>query len=102
MSGCLEKIKDCISDLNEWFDNNKLILNVDKTKLMLFSPRQEKNVPPIMFGNKPSEWVKSIEYLGIILDDGLSFVLQSKEVLGRLARLNGVFYALVNYMPQKH
>ena len=101
LSRCVDKIRTCISDLNEWFDNNKLILNVDKTKLMFFSPKKDKNVPVIMYQDKSIEWVNSIKYLGIILDNNMNFVLQSRDVLGKLSKLNGIFYALVNYMPQK-
>ena len=61
-------------DLNEWFNNNKLILNVVKTKLMLFSPKKDKNVPVIMYQNKSIEWVNSIKYLEIILDNDMNFV----------------------------
>ena len=31
----------------------------------------------------------------------MNFVLQSRDVLSKLSKLNGIFYALVNYMPQK-
>lgn len=54
----------------------KLVLNADKTKLMLFSnTKKVSQVPPLVFTLTGSviEVVHSYKYLGIWLDDALTF-----------------------------
>ena len=55
----------------------KLILNTDKTKLMVFSKARNRplNLSPITTRQgKAIEVVTSYKYLGILIDDGLSFI----------------------------
>jgi len=53
----------------------KLVLNADKTKLMLFSnTKKVSQVPPVCTLNgSVREVVHSYKYLGIWLDDALTF-----------------------------
>ena len=37
-NGCI-KVKRCLADINVWMTNNKLKLNNDKTKIMLFGTK---------------------------------------------------------------
>ena len=97
---CIDKLNSCISELSQWFHNNKLTLNTEKTKLIMFSPRIVNNLPIIYFNNKVIQWVKSIKYLGIIIDCNLNFVMQSKEIVNKLSKLHGVFYSLKNFIPR--
>ena len=75
----------------------KLILNTDKTKLMLFSNARNRplNLSPITTcQGKEIEVVTSYTYLGILIDDGLSFKLhiqQFTKILGFYFRKRPVF-----------
>ena len=57
-----------LEKLNIWFQLNKLTLNVDKTKCMLFHKRRA--VPPInmSMNNIPIDIVPYFNYLGILLE----------------------------------
>lgn len=59
--------------LNDWFCRNVLTLNIDKTKYMTFG--KAKSMPDILvqFGGKSINRVKKFKYLGLVLDEELSF-----------------------------
>ena len=77
---CIEKMKLVIAELSKWLDNNKLVPNVSKTKVMMLTPRPVGDLTDIYFNGTKLEWVSSIRYLGIIINNSLNFALQSNEV----------------------
>ncbi len=59
-----------------WLAKNRLSLNVNKNKIMIFGPRQmisKCNDLSISYNNKEIELVVRFKYLGLILDGTLSF-----------------------------
>ena len=88
---CISKVKRLIEELSLWLKNDKLIPNVQKTKLMLFTPRPVGELPDVFFNGFKLEWVSSIRYLGIIIDNKLSFTSQSNQVYLKLSKMQGVF-----------
>ena len=77
---CIEKLKKLINELSDWLKNNKLIPNVTKTKLMMFTPRPTEMLPDIFFDGKRLEWVTDFKYLDVIIDGKLNFSLQAAEM----------------------
>jgi len=67
----------------------KLILNVDKTKVMLFS--KAKKTPETTL-EKYLKWLPVKKYLGIWLDNCLSFKLQVNNLLRKLRVKLGFFF----------
>ena len=61
-----------LEKFNIWFQLNKLALNVDKTKCMLFHKRRAVIPINISMNNMPIDIVPHFNYLGIILDENLS------------------------------
>ena len=101
LADCVEVMKNVIKCLSCWLFNNKLVPNLSKTKLMLFTPKFVDVLPNIYFNDAALEWIKSIEYLGVIVDDRLNFVLQSEAVCRKLSKVNGIFYATKNLLPRQ-
>ena len=97
---CVEKMKLVIAELSEWLDNNKLVPNVSKTKVMMFTPRTVGDLPDMYFNGTKLEWASSMRYLGIIIDNKLNFALQSNEVYRRLSKMHGVFHSLSALVPR--
>ena len=97
---CIEKLKKLINELSDWLKNNKLIPNVTKTKLMMFTPRPTEMLPDIFFDGKRLEWVTDFKYLGVIIDDKLNFSLQAAEVYRKLSKMQGAFYSLSSLLPK--
>ena len=89
-------VQDDLDRIAQWMDTNRLILNQSKTKGMLFGTRQklDKAAFDIMLSGNKIERVSKFEYLGVTLDDQLSWKdhitsLSSKAIkrLGILARI---------------
>ena len=98
---CIIKIQTLITQLIEWLKNNKLVANVNKTKLMMITPRPINHLPDIYFNEIKLEWVSSIKYLGIMIDNKLNFALQANEINRKLSKMHGVFYSLSSLVPQR-
>ena len=77
--GCIEnddstEYNNCIKYVTEWCDNNFLLLNANKTKEMVFDFRRRKQLPSaIKIKGEEIAQCKEYKYLGVIIDDKLSF-----------------------------
>ena len=64
-----------LHSLNEWFGSNKLSLNVMKTNFMTFEGMQNdalRNIK-LSINNNDLEKVTKVKFLGVVLDDSLSW-----------------------------
>ena len=101
LNTCIEKINLLIANISRWLDENMLVANTTKTKLMLVTPRPTPHLPVISFNNIPLEWVSEIKYLGLIIDNKLIFNSHVDEICNRLSRLQGISYRLSYIVPQE-
>ena len=84
-------------DIRNWYFNNQLLMNPEKTKLVVFGSRQmtakDKNFSVSLLG-KQLKPVKSARDLGVILDSNLTFnkhVVQTVSAcISRLRQINRV------------
>jgi hypothetical protein len=71
----LQKSLDVLSDYcAEW----KLKVNVDKTKIIVFSKVKSRNVYSFSYQGKPVEVVEDFRYLGVLFNFNGSFVKYKK------------------------
>ena len=75
LNSLTQTINKELSKVKSWLDCNKLALNIDKTNFVLFhSPRE---ILPdqinIKFGHKKVSRAKYVKFLGILLDEHLSW-----------------------------
>ena len=94
-----------MNEVNCWTRKNKLILNVNKTKVMLLGSRQKlstlsKESLQIRINNKDLECVSEYKCLGVVIDKNLTFSKHAESVaktmqqkLGVVRRLKGTFTA---------
>ena len=91
-----------------WFETNKLTLNVDKTKFMLFSDRDidllslgykleigKQTIEQI--GSKCKE--KFFKFVGHVLDDKFSWEGHVKHICKKLSSANFAINSTKNFMP---
>ena len=87
--------------LSEWFNENKLALNVSKTKFMIFHLRHQK--PPddfkVFIGETELEQVKTTKFLGVIINETLSWDDHMSYIASKLSRMNGVLARLKRQLP---
>jgi len=91
-----------LKSLNQWLCANRLSLNIDKTRLLLFHSKYDKKEIDINIKMKgvrlePSH---SVKYLGIHLDENLSWDIHIKELRNKLSRANGIISKLRHYVPK--
>ena len=87
--------------VSEWFIRNRLTLNSSKTVTMLFSNRRHDVNPnyKIDISGNPIDFSYEVKYLGVILDENLSFKNHVNYVSGKIAKNIGVIYRMSFYVP---
>jgi len=96
-----DNISNELNKVDIWLRQNKLSLNADKTKCMIFHTCQ-KRVNPIQLsiGGKQIENLKSFKFLGIIFDESLTWKLHTHMVTNKLAKVIGILSRLKFVYPQ--
>ena len=94
-----------LKKLHHWFITNKLTLNLDKTKFMLFHKKRNLNQKlkkfKVNINNYSIKQVCKIKYLGVILDNKLNWNDHINFVSTKLAQTAGIIYKVRNKVPQK-
>jgi len=64
-----------LTKVQKWAQNNRLVFNEDKSKVMLMTgrKRKEKKGIEVYNNNKKLNQVNQIRYLGILFDNKLTF-----------------------------
>ncbi len=90
-----------LEKINAWLKLNRLSLNAEKTKLMIFHTRQ-RIVDPIQISinNVPIEIVNSFNFLGIHFDNNLSWKSHTKMLTNKLSKIVGILNRLKGTFPQ--
>ncbi len=89
--------------LMEWVSSNGLLLNVKKTKYMIFTNRRNLDLSPFApkMGNLPIEHKKVAKFLGVLVDNKLSWKQHISAIRTKMSRYIGVLYKLKHILPQK-
>lgn len=99
----MRQMKEDLNLLLVYFNTNLLSLNLTKTKLMLFhSPRKKvvcDNV--VMVESIVIERVDSFKYLGIILDETLSWKSHISHVEKKVASMCGIMRRISGFVTRK-
>lgn len=79
-------------------DTNKLTVNINKTKYMVFNKTSDNKLNINYMGN-PLEEVNNFKYLGVILDKNLSWDSHIKKLLSGLSAICGLFKKISSFVP---
>ena len=86
----------------EWIRANKLSLNVDKTEIIIFKPKN-KNITKHLNFRISGQKIKpttQVKYLGIILQDDLSWDKYLSNLVKKLSRAIGLLAKIRHYVPK--
>ena len=91
----ISKGKIIMTQLTNWFKANKLTLNADKSSFTIF--RSSKKIIPnlpdkIKFLNHEITRTSHIKFLGVIIDENLTWIHHINEVCNKLKRYFHIFY----------
>ena len=96
-------IKQNINLLFDWCNNNKLTVNIKKTKLMLFGTKTKtmlKNSKrfDVFIGNEKLQYVNNFLYLGVKLDNLFTFEPHARECCRQVSHKNFVLSKIRRYI----
>ena len=86
--------------INTWLAANKLYLNIDKTKYMIFSIKDKPPDLLLKIGNSCIQRVNVKKILGLYIDDRLSFGDHTSKICAKMSRSVGVIRRLSLLVPR--
>ena len=86
------KMNTELIEIVKWLQCNKLSLNIDKTKFMIFSPKRQKSILSnrVKINGKELEQVSEIKFLGVILDCKLTWSSHIQKIRNKIAKSVGI------------
>ena len=88
-----------LNNLNLWLMANKLCINDDKTKYILFSYRRKIKLPLIKIGSYEILETDNTKFLGIFIDKSLTFKNHSNYLRQKISKSIGILYKLNKFLP---
>ena len=90
-----------LNKLSTWFKANKLSLNLKKTNFMLFKPRFKSYHLPmqICINEQRIEQVKETVFLGVVLDELLSWKPHISQLARKISKSIGVINRARFFLP---
>ena len=92
-------INNELEKVNIWLKLNKLTLNTDKTKCMYFHKRRTINPIQLYINNINIDITSHFSFLGIILDENLSWKNHINMITIKLAKITGILSRLKYVFP---
>ena len=106
MESLTENAKEIIEYLNSWFKTNKLTLNANKTNFIIFTSENKRtniDIPDtLQVENLIINRITHTKYLGLIIDERLSWKEHVNQLCIRLKSLFLIFYDIRNFIHLKH
>ena len=99
------KVEIIIGKINDWFTANKLTLNVKKTSYVIFRSKRCKNInlpESISCGDIKINRESNVKYLGLILNEHLSWDEHTNEICNKLKRFFPLFYNIRSYLDKEN
>ena len=97
-------INNELEKIFNWFCLNKLSINPDKTKYMLFRNKQKSladlTLPILKMDNKILKQVNEFLYLGTFLDEHLSWETHINYISNKISKNNGILRRLKFTVPK--
>ena len=98
----LQKImKRELRHVKKWLEANKLALNIEKTNFVVFHSPAKKFTEPVIlkFGRKKIMRASHVKFLGVLLDETLSWRSHLVELSRKLSRSVSIFHKLRHHVP---
>ena len=90
-----------LNNLEIWLRSNRLLLNLTKTKYIIFSPRHINNQSQVLINNHVIDRVECAAFLGVILDENLRWDKHISHVRSKVSRAIGIFCKINKCFPER-
>ena len=99
INGLTKVMSDDLTLVKEWLIANSLTLYINKTYYIVFTTRFLPNDVTVKIGEYAIERGLSAKFLGMILDDKLTFKEHINVVITKIPRFVGLFFQLKRVFP---
>ena len=101
----IETVLNCDLKLaSDWLNASRLLLNVDKSKLLIFKSKQRKfnkDSISIKLGGFKLTPTDNVKYLVLHLDQNISWDVQTNKLSKKLSKANGILAKLRHFAPKE-
>ena len=98
----IEMVTETLSQLKIWFESNKLTLHIGKTTFTIFHARKQCNHTcdeSFYFNSTRIRKSPFTKYLGLIIDENLTWKQHVNELRNSLLKYIGIFYHISYILP---
>ena len=93
MSELKHNIQQCVSDIHEWYDQNKLVIHKSKSSVMLATTRQrilhiDNNDLDVHIGDYKLVQSDCIDYLGLKIDETIIMEYANRQHMQKIGLCN--------------
>ena len=95
-------VNDDLLSVSEWLKANRLMLNVSKTKLLIFHSKRRNVIHHdfvIKLEGNTLQPDSNVKYLGMLIDNNLSWSCHIRKLCTSLSRANGILSKLRHLVP---
>ena len=100
LTDLFRRIQQLFNDIARYLEYNCLVANGTKSKLMMFSSRGVGGLPDFVFSGQTIEWVNEYKYLGLILNNRLSYGKHISKVSLNISRISGMLTSVRDILPR--
>ena len=100
-SNIQEVINKNLIIVNNWLIANKIKINVEKSKFMVFSYKNSVNVDCFRFGTGVITSTSTIKFLGVLIDKKLNFKDHVSKLKNIISTKVGLLYRLNKILPHE-
>ena len=100
----IELLNQEIPKFAQCLTTDRLSLNTDKTKFMVFKPRQKRLISiqiRVKLNNKENEQVKEKAFLGVVLDENLTWRSYVAHVANKISKSIYWNNLQINFLPKE-
>ena len=96
-----KKVNKELKKVKLWLDSNKLALNIEKTNCELFHSPWKKLTEHnnLKIGKQNIQRTKYVKFLGVLMDEHLTWKYHSTELCKKLSKTAGIFFKVRHYVP---
>ena len=88
-----------INNVNNWLTSNRICINANKTKYMIFSYSKLLHLTNSKIGSASIEETNNIKFMGIIFDKHLTFKNHIAVIARNISKSVGILFKLSKYLP---
>ena len=101
INNLISEASENLSKIYEWFSVNRLSLSLEKSHFLIFHSKHKQineDITHLKFGNKTIPRAKETKYIGLTIDENLTWKKHTDNVIKSLHKYFGLFYKMRNFL----